>query len=141
METIPVHKKGDKQLITNYWPVPLLPICEKVFEKIIFNSLFVHLNNNLLNSSQSGCRPGDSCLHQLISITHGISEAFDANLSLKVRWVFLDMSEAFDKVWYYGLLYKLNPMEICEEYIELIDSLYLTDSKESLSMIELQNNH
>ena len=29
----PVHKKGDKQLITNYGPVPLLPICGKVFEK------------------------------------------------------------------------------------------------------------
>ena len=38
--------------------------CGKVFEKIIFNSLFVHLNNNnLLNSNQSGFRPGDSCLH------------------------------------------------------------------------------
>ena len=28
---ISVHKKSDKQLITNYRPVSLLPICEKVF--------------------------------------------------------------------------------------------------------------
>ena len=46
---IPVRKKGDKQLITNYWPVSFLPICGKVFEEIIFNSLFLYLNNNLLN--------------------------------------------------------------------------------------------
>ena len=103
---IPVHKKGDKQLITNYRPVSLLPICGKVFEKIIFNSLFVYLNNNnLLNSNQSGFRPGDSCVNQLISITHDIYKAFDANPSLEVRGVFLDLSKAFDKVWHDGLLY------------------------------------
>ena len=79
---IPVHKKGDKQLITNYRPVSLLPICGKVFEKIIFNSLFVYLNNNnLLNSNQPGDRPGDSCVNQLISIAHDIYKAFDANTS------------------------------------------------------------
>ena len=92
---IPVRKKGDKQLITNYRS--LLLICEKFFEKIIFNSLFVYLNNNnLLNSNQSGFRSGDSCVNQLISITHDIYKAFDANSSLEVRGVFLDMSKAFD---------------------------------------------
>ena len=121
---IPVHKKGDKQLITNYRPVSLLPICGKVFEKIIFNSLFVYLNNNnLLNSNQSGFRPGDSCVNQLISITHDIYKAFDANPSLEVRGVFLDLSKAFDKVWHDGLLYKLRCMGICGEYLGLIDSL------------------
>ena len=84
--TIPAHKNGDKQLIINYQPVSLLSICGKVFEKIIFNSLFVYLNNNnLLNSNQSGFRPGDSCVNQLISITHDIYKAFDANPSLEVR--------------------------------------------------------
>ena len=40
VNVIPVHKKGDKQVINNYRPVSLLPICSKTFEKIIFNSLF-----------------------------------------------------------------------------------------------------
>ena len=56
---VPVHKK--------------LPIYSKVFEKVIFNLLFKYLDdNNLLNSNQSGFRPGDSCVHQLLSITHEI---------------------------------------------------------------------
>ena len=120
-------QKGDKQLIINYRPVSLLPICRKVFKKIIFNSLFVHLNNNnLLHSNQSGFRAGDSCVHQLISVTHDIYKAFDANPSLEVKGVFLDLSKAFDKFWHGGLLYKLRRMGICGKYFGLIDS-FLSD--------------
>ena len=39
----PIHKKGDKQIINNYRPVSLLPICGKIFERIIFNSLYEYL--------------------------------------------------------------------------------------------------
>ena len=37
---VPVHKKGNKQIVNNYRPVSLLPIFGKVFEKILFNSIF-----------------------------------------------------------------------------------------------------
>ena len=84
-----VHKKHDKQLIKNYQPVSLLPIYSKIFEKVIFNSLFKYLyDNNLLTSNQSGFGPGDSCVHQLLSIMHKIYKAFDANPSLDVRGIF-----------------------------------------------------
>ena len=56
------------------------------------------IQNNLLNSCQSSFRPNDSCINQFISITHNIYRAFDANPSLEVRGVFLDLSKAFDKV-------------------------------------------
>ena len=56
------------------------------------------IHNKLLNSYQLGFRPNDSCINQLISITHNIYCAFDANPSLEVRGVLLDLSKAFDKV-------------------------------------------
>ena len=68
----------------------------------------MRIQNNLLNSFQSGFRPNDSCINQFISITHNIYRAFDANLSLKVRGLVLDLSKAFDKVWYECLVYKLK---------------------------------
>ena len=41
-------KKGDKQSITNYRPISLLPICGKMFEKIIFNNLYPFLMRTIL---------------------------------------------------------------------------------------------
>ena len=43
---IPIHKKGDKQILKNYLPVLLLPICGKIFERLIFNELFNFLLEN-----------------------------------------------------------------------------------------------
>ena len=67
---IPVHKKNDKQLVNNYRPISLLPIFGKIFEKIIFKRIYNFLSEeNLLNHNQSGFRPSDSCVNQLLSIT------------------------------------------------------------------------
>ena len=120
---VPIHKKDDKQLIQNHRLISLLLICGKVFEKLIFNSLFKHLeNNNLLNPHQSGFCPGDSCVHQLLPITYDICKSFDANPSLEVRGIFLDMSEAFDRVWHEGLLLKLKCLGLSGKYYGLINS-------------------
>ena len=35
-----VHKKGDKQTIKNYRPVSLLPICGKIFERLLYDTMF-----------------------------------------------------------------------------------------------------
>ena len=43
---VPVHKKGDKQLLQNYRPVSLLPILGKILEKILLNSIFEYLHEN-----------------------------------------------------------------------------------------------
>ena len=103
----PVHKKSSRQLKENYRPISLLPICGKIFEKIIFDSFYRFLiGNNLISRNQSGFRPGDSTINQLLSITAEIFEAFEDHD--EVRAVFLDISKAFDKVWHEGLLFKLE---------------------------------
>ena len=66
----------------------------------------------LLNPNQSGFRSSDSCVNQLLAITHKIFQAFDCNPLLEVRPVFLDISKTFDKVRHEGLLYKLKSVAI-----------------------------
>ena len=101
----------------------MLPIFSKIFKKGIFNSIrnFL-LNERLLNPNYSGFCPSDSCVDQLLAITHYIFEPFDCNPSLEVRSVFLDISKAFDKVWHKGLLYELKYLGISGELYKLIEN-------------------
>ena len=78
--------------------------------------------NNFFNSNQSGFRPNDSCIHQLISITHDIHKSFDANPPQETRGLFLDISKAFDRVWHKGLLYKIKNFGIEGKLFHLIES-------------------
>ena len=53
----------------NYCPVSLLPIFGKIFERLIFNSLFKYNDENeLLIPTLSGFHPLDSYVNQLLSI-------------------------------------------------------------------------
>ena len=79
-------------------------------------------NEQLLNPNQSGFCPPDSCINQLLSITHEIFWSFGATPPLEVRSVFLDISKAFDKVWHERPLYKLNYIEISGKFYKLIES-------------------
>ena len=96
---------------------------EIFFERIIFNNVFLFLdNNNLVTPNQSGFRPNDSCINQLLSIVHSIYSDFDHNPSLEVRGNFLDISKAFDKVWHDGLLYKLESFGISGNLLDFFHS-------------------
>ena len=64
------------------------------------------IENDLISQHQSGFKPGDSCINQLLSITHEIYQSFDEGFD--VRSVFLDISKTFDKVWHDGIIFKLK---------------------------------
>ena len=96
----------------------------------MYDSLYSHLvSHDLLNPNQSGFRPGDSTVNQLISIMHTIFKAFDCNPPLDVRSVYLDISKAFDRVWLEGLIYKLRRCGVSDKLLLLIQS-FLADRKQ-----------
>ena len=108
--------KNEKQLLKNYRPISLLPICGKVLERLLYNSMFeFFIQNNLITPNQSGFKTGDSCINQLISITHEIYKSFDDGY--EVRGVFLDISKAFDKVWYQGMAPRFSLQTKTKRYI------------------------
>ena len=125
----PIHKKGDKQLVKNYRPISLSPICGKIFEKIVFNQLYLcFTSNNLITKNQSGFRSGDSTTNQLLTLVNEIHESFDNRNCLEVRAVFLDISKAFDKVWHEGLIFKLKQNGVAGNVINLLGN-YLSSRK------------
>ena len=113
---VPVHKKGDKQVVDNYRPVSLSPIFGKILERLIFNSLseFQH-ENNLLNGNQSRFRPSDSCEYQLLSTVCDIYASFDCNPPRDVRGI-------CQIVWHEKPIYKVKHIGVTALLLELIQS-------------------
>ena len=71
----------------------LLPIFGKIFERILFKSLF--------NFIQENNRPYLVLTkYQLLLIVHDIHASFDSSPPLDVRGIFLDIFKAFDEVWH-----------------------------------------
>ena len=78
----------------------------------------------IIITNQSGFKTGDSCINELISITHKfkIYKSFDD--SYEVQGVFLDILKAFDKVWHQCLHYKLRQNGISSEGLNTLTNLW-----------------
>ena len=101
---VPVFKRGDKSLPTNYRPISLLSIVSKVIERLVYNKLYSFLSPSL-STRQSGFRKSDGAEFQLLRLVQRWSELLDK--SCYVGTVFFDLRKAFDKVWHRGLIAKL----------------------------------
>ena len=124
----PIFKKDDRQLKSNYRPVSLLNAFSKVTEKVVFTRVYNFLLDiNFLNPLQSGFRPGDSTVNQLVYMVHNIYDAFERGK--EVRMVYLDISKAFDRVWHKGLLFKLKTIGIRDPLLGWLAS-YLSQRKQ-----------
>ena len=85
----------------------------------------------MISSNQSGLKPGDSCINQLLSITHKIYKCFDDGF--EVRGVFLDISKAFDKVWHEGIILKLKQNGISGKLLSALSD-FLKDRKQRVTL-------
>ncbi|KAI0221100.1 hypothetical protein LSAT2_027491, partial [Lamellibrachia satsuma] len=55
---IPIFKKEDPALLTNYRPISLLPTISKVIEKVISSQLYEYFDDSeLFAENQYGFRP------------------------------------------------------------------------------------
>ena len=75
---IPLFKSGDKQNVSNYRPISLLPQFSNILEKIFNNCLMNFLNsNNLLYLRQYGFRKNMSTSMAIMESVENITTAMD----------------------------------------------------------------
>lgn len=122
-QIIMIHKPGkDKAVPSSYRPISLLPCLSKLFEKLLLAKIMPHLNDNcLIPGHQFGFRREHGTIEQVNRITDRIRRTFEDRDYCSA--IFLDVAQAFDKVWHEGLLYKirnlfpLNCHKILESYL------------------------
>jgi hypothetical protein len=91
--------------LTSYRPISLLPIISKVFEKLLLKRI-LPMVESLIPNHQFGLRKRHSATEKTHRILRKINEAVENRQYCSAA--FLDISQAFDKVWHTGLLYKLK---------------------------------
>ena len=94
-QIIPIAKKGDLTLPTNYHGISLLPIAAKIYNKLLLNRIRAEVDP-ILRKNQNGFRPGRSTLGQILTLRRIIEEITFCNKTAAL--IFVDFSKAFDSV-------------------------------------------
>ena len=109
----PVPKSGNKDLISNYRPVSIIPVLAKVFEGLIHHQVYGYLEKNaLIKDVQTGVRKDRSTQDILLGTVDDWKTALDQGQD--VAAVMIDLSKAFDTVNHDLLTDKLTAYGIRE---------------------------
>lgn len=121
---IPIHKSGRKDDLDNYRPISVLPMMNKIVERIIYNRLVHFLDRNkFFHHAQFGFRKGMSTRLATSEIINRMYIEMDKKRA--ASGLFMDLSKAFDCVSHPILIHKLeragirgNALSLCESYFQ-----------------------
>lgn len=124
-QIILIHKAGKPlEETASYRPISLLPLLSKIFERLLLKRLHPHLmKEKVIPEHQFGFRKQHATVEQVHRVVNIINQNLEEKRYCTVA--FLDISQAFDKVWHPGLLYKIKT-KISHSYYTILQS-YLSD--------------
>lgn len=122
-QVIMVPKPGKPPHETSsYRPISLLPVMGKLLERILLNRMRIYLKD-VIPPHQFGFREKHGTIEQIHRITDTISRTLENKQYCSA--IFLDISQAFDRVWHEGLLYKIK--KLLPHSFYLILNSYISD--------------
>ena len=75
---IPIYKSNDKELVSNFRPISILPFFSKILEKIMYNRLLHYLETNkIITDNQFGFHKTHSTCMALLKLMDEISNELD----------------------------------------------------------------
>ena len=136
-KVLPIYKNGATNILSNYRPISVLSVLNKIFEKLLYKRLYKFLNKHkVLYKYQFGFRQGHSTSHALIEIMDSVKSSIDNDEY--VCGIFLDLSKAFDTVNHEILFKKLEHYGIRGQTNKLFKS-YLTNRKQLVEIDKIQS--
>jgi len=103
----PIYKTGNKNILSNYRPISILPSFSKIIEKALSTKMYNFLNHsNFFADNQYGFIKGKNTESALLEFNRFIYNSIDKNK--KTAAIFLDISKAFDSVNHSLLILKLE---------------------------------
>ena len=108
---LPIFKNKDKLGVTNFRPIYIQTVINKVYKNVFYNRLYNYFSVNiLLSSSQFGLRSGASTEHDLLKFSDDILKLFDQKkvaistfMDLSKALVCVDHNILFSKLKRYGI--------------------------------------
>ena len=134
---IPLFKGGDRECVSNYRPVSLLPLPGKLLEKIVHKRVVKFWDdNNFLSNEQGGFRKGHSTVSTIADLTDDLFKNINEGYTTIAS--FVDLSKAFDTDNTQILLNKLqhagirgNVLNWCIDYLSKRYQCTFANSKKS----------
>jgi hypothetical protein len=124
---VPVFKTGNSGMLGNYRPISLLPIVNKILEKLIYVRLESFFQScSTISCNQFGFRKNKDTTQATLKIIDTAIGGLDSDVCSAC--IFLDYSKAFDTVCHSLLLSKLERYGVRGHALALMSS-YLLDRK------------
>ena len=128
----PIHKDGNRDVVSNYRPISVLTTLSKILERILNNNLVNFFRKyNTIAPNQYGFRPGISTEDAIASLTDQITKKIDSRI--KCFAIFLDLSKAFDTVSIPILIRKMESAGIRGNALNIFKD-FLTDRRQCVKI-------
>lgn len=129
---VPIFKKGDKTVCSNYRGITILSAAYKIFSGVLYMRLMKYAEE-ILGEYQCGFRPNRSTADQIHLMRQTLERAYEYDINL--HHLFVDYKQAFDSVNRKRILCSMQILGVPSKIVRLVDATM----RDSRSIVAIQN--